>query len=353
MKKFTYILILLFVTAIALPIQTQAATAKKTTPKVWSAATPKDFTPLTWAKARGIASFFKPQPGNGYLDYLTIIYLPYNQIRLIASSTPEMVWGEVQSPFTAENASNWAFDRMAIEQAKTQNPGAQFVWNMPYFNITGQTTDLSLALKSNFASSTYITSGSRPITDMLQSRRMLIIDNKTATAKISDFDEQTFVTSGDQAVEGFAPTVTIKGDGNGTSRLFVGVKPDGKELVVYCSRGAYIEDASNALLAAGVPLENQLQADGGASATCAYNLPGQYFVEPGRMLPHLMGAYPFLYHGTIINNGINVRNGPGTKYKSINKLAKGTEVTIYEEKSGWVRIDQSDQWVLKTLIKAK
>ncbi len=114
-----------------------------------------------------------------------------------------------------------------------------------------------------------IDGGSRPDFDIAQSRRMLIIDNQKMTAQIADFNETTFLSSGDQAVEGFAPSVVINGYGDSSARLFVGVRAEGKELVIYCSRGAYVTDASNALLAAGVPLENQMQADGGASATCA------------------------------------------------------------------------------------
>ncbi|MFA6382340.1 MAG: SH3 domain-containing protein [Candidatus Buchananbacteria bacterium] len=351
MKKIVYSFLLIVLALTILPGQIKAATAKKAAPKVWSAAAPKGFLPITWAKARGIASFFKPQESNGYIDYLTIIYLPYNQLRLIASTTPQTTWGEVKAPFTAENASNWVFTKMATEKTKNQNPDAQFIWNMPFFNITSTTTDLSLALKSTWPANKYITSGSRPDFDMSQSRRMLIIDNQKMTAKIADFNETTFLASGDVAVEGFAPSVIINGYGDSSARLFVGVRAEGKELVIYCSRGAYLSDASNALLAAGVSPENQMQADGGASATCAYNLPGQYFVEPGRMLPHLMAAFPFLYRGTIINDGVNLRNGPGAKYKSLARLAKGTNVIVYEEKTGFVRIDQSQQWVSKSLVK--
>jgi len=183
---------------------------------------------------------------------------------------------------------------------------------------------------------------------------MLIIDNEKSTAQITDFDENVFLASGDQAVEGFAPFAIANDDGDGSARLFVGVRANGKELVIYCSRGASPQEASDSLLAADVPIENQLQADGGASATCAYNMPGQYFVEPGRMLPHLMGAYSFLFRGTIVNEGVNVRVGPGIANKSIAKLSKGTPVTAYEEKNGWVKIDeQAAKWVLKTLIKQK
>lgn len=354
MKKIIYLFLLLFFALLVLPIQTNAAAKKTSAAKIWSAATPEGFKPLSWAKARGISTFYKAQKGNGYLDYLTVIYLPYSQIRLISSTTPEISWGDVRSPFdvaTQPVASNWVFPKMVTEQVKSQNPDAQFFWNMPFFNINGTMTDLSLALKSIGGPNPYITSGSRSEFDSGQSRRMLLIDNNKATAQIADFDAATFLAQGDQAVEGFAPSVMVNGDGDGSARSFIGVRSSGKELVIYCSRGATVGEASNALSAAGVPAENQMQVDGGASATCAYNLPGQYFVEPGRMLPHLMAALPFLFRGTIIKDGVNVRSGPGTKNKSIAKLNQGTSVIAYEEKNGWVRIDQSAQWVLKSLVK--
>ena len=161
MKKINPILLLILLALIVLPLQAEAA-AKKSATKVWSAATPASFTPLSWAKARGIATFFKPQPGNGYLDYLTIIYLPYNQIKLIASSTPQTTWGQAQAPLDQPIVSNWVFNKVVTEQIKSKNADAQFIWNLPYFNVNGTTTDLSLALKTTFATSTYITSGSRP-----------------------------------------------------------------------------------------------------------------------------------------------------------------------------------------------
>ena len=99
-----------------------------------------------------------------------------------ASTTPQTAWGDAKSPFSSKNANNWVFAKMATELAKTKNPDAQFIWNMPYFNVNGTSTDLSLGLKSTFATSTYITSGSRPDFDMAQARRMLIIDNKNGGA---------------------------------------------------------------------------------------------------------------------------------------------------------------------------
>ena len=109
-------------------------------------------------------------------------------------------------------------------------------------------------------------------------------------------------------------------------------------------------EASNALVAAGVPVSQQLQADGGGSAACGYNLPGQFFVEPTRMLPLLMGAVTIVARGTATTNGLNVRKGPATKYSIIRKLNKGAPIVALEEKNGWYRIGPGE-WVIKTLIK--
>lgn len=322
--------------------------------KEWTVQAPEGFRQITWAKSRGITSFFKAQKKNGYLDFLTFIYLPYAQIRLISAEQPTESWGDARSPFDmtgVPTVKNWAFTKMVTEDAKTVHTDAKFFWNMPYFNVNGLVSDLSLSLKSTLGDNSYITSGSRPETDTVEMRRMLVVDNNKSSASITQFDVSSFLTNGDQAVEGFAPSVTIKADGAITSRLFVGVRAQGKELVIYCSRGATAEEASKTLLAAGVPEENQLQVDGGGSATCAYNMPGQYFVEPGRMLPHLMGAYPYLFRGSIIYDDVNLREGPSLKHKIIKKLKGGALVTAFEEKDNWVRIDQSQQWVYKPLIK--
>lgn len=344
MKKIFVAILLIIFSVVILPAASHAAT------KAWTAATPDGFTELTWAKARGVTTFFKAQKGNGYIDYLTVIYLPYAQVKLIASTTPQTVWGDTPAPFSLPAVSNWVFPKMVVEQTKIQNPEAQFIWNMPFFNITGTSTDLSLALKSTLGPNPYITSGSRPTWDIAQNRKMLIVDNKTATAQIADFDAETFLSSGDQAVEGFAPTVTAKSDNDGIARSFVGVRADGKELVVYCSRGASPEEARNSLLAAGVPIDNQLQADGGASATCAYNLPGQYFVEPGRTLPHLMAAYPHLPTGTVLYDKVNIRKGPGTNFGVATQFNKG-KIEIHEIKGDWIRVTESSEWIYKPLVK--
>lgn len=328
----------------------------------WKPQTPDGYTPITWVSARGVASFVKSPTGNGYADFLTSIYLPYSQIKFLSSSTtPPISWGPAQPPFdllniagtTTDTIQDWAVPRIVADQTKSDNPDVKFLWNVPFFNITADTTDLSLSLKLTNAFGTFISSGSRPAGDIAQPRRMLIINNTKGTAEISDFDEEVFASasSGDQAVEGFAPTV-VKSDGAGvaTARLFLGVKPNNKELVVYCSRGASSAEASDALLDAGVPVENQMMADGGGSATCGYNLPGQYFVEPGRTLPYLMGSVPLLYRGVSTIKDLNVRKGPGAKNAVVRKLTKNAPVMIFELKSGWYRIG-ANEWVSASLIK--
>lgn len=349
MKKIISILLALaFIFSLTTPLSTKAAD--------WQPVTPTGYMPITWVKARGVASFMRAPEKGGYIDYLTVIYLPYNQIKLISSPTsPRAEWGPAITPFdTVDGARNWAVPKLYVEQTKAANPEAQFLWNVPFFNITLATTDLSMALKSSDAQGSYITSGSRPAEVADQPRKVLLIYNETNTAKIVDFDASLFtgMNSADQAVEGFSPTVTTNGNGGGIARLFLGVRPGGKELIVYCTNGANQQEASDALLAAGVPLENQLQADSGTSATCAYNLPGHYFVEPGRNLPYLMAAFPAIPQGTVTLDSLNVRSGPGTANKVVDKIKKGTIVKMYEEKNGWTRIDRDEQrWVSSQYVK--
>ncbi len=326
-------------------------------PSAWKAIAPEGYTQITWAKAPGIATFYKAPNGNGSMDFLTRIYLPQNNIGFIASSTTPLSWGEDNQSFASEVTTqtyhNFAFQKIPAELTKKSTSISQFIWNAPFFNITNSISDLSMALKSTNGTTTLITSGSRPLSDMAQDRRMLIINNKTGNAFISTFDSATFVSSsiGDQALEGFAPTVAKNDSANGaTGRLFLGVSPNNKELLVYCSKQASVQEASDALLAAGVSVESQLEADGGGSAACGYNLPGQFFVEPTRTLPLLMGAMTIISRGTATTKDLNVRSGPATKYPIVVKLSKGAPVLAFEEKNGWLRIGEG-QWVLKTLIK--
>lgn len=357
----------------------------------WKPATPEDYTSITWAKAPGIASYFKAPTGSGNLDFITRIYLPQNQIQFIASEKPPLDWGMANASFVVNMPTefstpsgtpttstesqepvgtvtsitpttngptgginefhNFAFPRFVSESSKTLAKGAKFIWNAPFFNITLATSDLSMAIKTTESGKTLISSGSRPPFDMAAERRMLLINNRTGKANIQAFDADIFVgnASGDVALESFAPDVG-KSDGAGTARLFVGVMPSKQEIVIYCSQSATVGEASRALTAAGVPVENQLQADGGGSASCGYNLPGQYFVEPGRTLPLMMGAFTMLGRGNPTTNGLNVRGGAGTTFKIVRKLNKTDVVTILEEKGTWYRIGE-DEWVSKSLIK--
>ncbi len=363
------------------PLMASAAT--------WKPTTPEEYTAITWAKAPGIASFFKAPSGSGALDFLTRINLAQNQIQFIMADMPPADWGLANVNFTASipledstptttpvptstendlvvapipvpvpdpavsSYHNFAFPRFVAESGKALATDAKFVWNAPFFNITLPTSDLSMALKTTMDGKPFISSGSRPDFDMSNNRRMLLINNRTARANIQEFDAKIFVgaTSGDQAVEGFAPDVGKSDGGNGrTARLFIGVMPDKKELVIYCSQYATGQEASRALSAAGVPTENQMQLDGGGSASCGYNLPGQYFVEPTRTLPVMMGAMTVLARGNPTTDGLNVRSGPGPKNQVVMKLNKADQVRVFEEKNGWYRIGK-DQWVSKSLIK--
>ncbi|SMC46741.1 N-acetylmuramoyl-L-alanine amidase [Moheibacter sediminis] len=53
----------------------------------------------------------------------------------------------------------------------------------------------------------------------------------------------------------------------------------------------------------------------------------------------------------IVNtDDLNIRSGIGTKFPIVAKLMKGQEVFVYEEKSGWVKIDLEQKWVNKKYI---
>ncbi len=374
------ILILVFLSA---PVAVSAAT--------WKPATPDGYTSITWAKATGIASFFKAPSGNGMMDFITRIYLPQNRIRFITSPDSQPTdWGvakvdftsgattvaaviptttDPNDPFSSDTSTpptpvvdpspvvnayhNMAFSRFVAEGAKATVPDAKFIWNGPFFNTSMVVSDLSMALKSTVGTTTLVSSGSRPPNDMAAARRMLLINNKTGRANISDFDANVFVStsSGDQGIEAFAPTVAKTDSASGAAaRLFMGVTGNGQELVIYCSQAATVDEASAALEAAGVAPENQLEADGGGSAACGYNMPGQFFVEPSRTLPLMMGADTILARGIAASEGANVRSGAGAKNSIVTKLKKGEPVIVYAEKSGWYKIGDG-QWVIKSLIK--
>jgi hypothetical protein len=365
MKKiYLGLLVIFFLSAV--PALAAAATPAK---KVWKPLAPKDYTLITWAQAPGIASFYKAPPDNGAIDFLTRVYLPQNQINFIiatsapinlsspdsniTSSSPELTASSETLGADIDNFPNLSFKRLGGEAAKIIDPAIKFLWDVSFFNMKTGFSDLSMAAKYTFGTSTIISSGSRSVPDMALERRMLIINNQTGRAEIKDFDPAVFVNkkSGDQAVEGFAPTVGKSDNaGGGASRLFIGVATSSQELIIYCSNLATVKEASDALVAAGVPINNQLQADGGGSTACGYNLPGQYFVEPTRTLPLLMGAKTIVARGVVNASTMNVRSGPGTKYPIVAKLTKGAPIMAMEEKNGWYRIGEN-QWAIKTLIK--
>jgi rhodanese-related sulfurtransferase len=356
MKKIYFCLVLALALTAAAPVWAATAPAKK----VWKPIAPKGYAPITWASAPGIASFYQPPTDSGAIDFLTRIYLPQNQINFIlATSSPKILNSTSTAIATGTsggditNFPNLSFKRLAAETAKIIDPAIKFLWDVSFFNMKNNFSDLSMAAKYSVGTTTIISSGSRSVPDMALPRKMLLINNQTGRASIKDFDSSAFTSpkSGDQALEGFSPAVAKSDSAGGmASRLFLGVDTTNQELIIYCSQAATVNEASNALIAAGVPLDNQLEADGGASAACGYNLPGQYFVEPTRSLPILMGAKTILARGTANAKTVNVRSGPGTKYPIVAHLAKGAAIIAYGESNGWYRIGDG-QWAIKTLIK--
>ncbi len=310
---------------------------------------PEQYVPLTWVKESGIQSYMKVPENAGTIDYVTIIDLSLNEVVLMSSSSPRIYEGPAVAPFESLEAQNWLFPRSHAEVLKQGNREAKFIWNAPFFNINMPNTVLSLGLKSVDEQGSYISTGGRPGNDMLEKRKMLIINNKSKIAKILDFDEKIFVAEGDQAVEGFDSTGSPSNKAELAARVFAGVRNSGKELVIYCSRNASKDEARVALSAFDVLESEQIQLDGGGSATCGYHLPGQYFVEPGRSLPHLMGARARKPLGIVTLSEINVRSGAGTNFSITRKMKRNEQVTIFEEKNGWYRIS-SNEWVSAQFI---
>jgi len=374
MKKLYLALLIMLALLSASPVL--AASKSAAAKAAWKPLSPDGYSPIAWAKAPGIASFFKAPDDNGAIDFVTRIYLPQNQIEFIistntpadltatdvnsgsdtASSGQESFSTTTSSSTTAADISdfhNLSFTRLGAEAAKAIAAPVKFLWDAQFFNLQPVFSELSMAVKYTAGTTTTITSGSRSIPDMAKPRRMLIINNQTGKAAIEDFDSSIFIDNknGDQALEGFAPTVPLSDSAGGAaSRLFLGVSDDGKELLIYCSQLATVDEASNALALAGISPDHQLQADGGGSAACGYNLPGQFFVEPTRSLPLLMGAETILARGIATTKTLNVRSGPSAKKPIVTKLSKGAAVRVFEEKNGWYRIGDG-QWVLKSQIK--
>jgi len=324
---------------------------------------PSGYSAITWAKAPGIASFFKAPENGGAIDFLTRIDLARNQISFIlATNTPLAADSGTTVAETGATSTaaadmgaypNLSFQRLGAEMTKFLSSSTKFLWNAPFFNMKPGFSDLSMAVRYVSGTASVISGGSRSIPDMARSRRMLIINNRTHQATIGNFDAAVFLdaSKGDLAIEGFAPTVPMSDDASAAAaRLFLGVSADGKELAVYCSRLATVEEASNALALAGIPAESQLQLDGGGSASCGYNLPGQYLVEPIRSLPLMMGAQTIPVRTAVVAKLSNIRRGPGLDYGVIRQVVTGATVQIHEEKNGWYRIGVGE-WIYKAQVK--
>ncbi len=361
MKK----LLTLLLVIVSLGATPAIAATKKTVPAakppVWKAIAPAGYSPIAWAGAPGVASFFKPPSDSGAIDFLTRVNLRQNLINFIVSPDTAPVAKTITPPDAVTGATtgdiaaypDLSFKRLGAEASKAIDPAIKFIWDAPFFNMGAVMSDLSMAVKYTAGGKTVVSAGTRSAADMALPRRMLIVNNKTGKAMIQDFDQALFTDPilGDLALEGFSPTV-VKTDGptGAASRLFLGISNDGQELSIYCSQAATVKEANDALVSAGVAPEHVLEADGGGSAACGYNLPGQFFVEPTRTLPLLMGAKNILKRGSITSSSANVRSGPGTKYPIVAKLAKGDAVTALGELNGWYRVGDG-QWVIKTLIK--
>jgi|GEM_PF-1246316 len=307
-----------------------------------------EFEKINWVGDEGINTYIKTPESVGYIDFITVIDLTQNDIKMMTAPSSTRQLTEPSKFETPDDLSqNWTFTRGELESFKKANPEAKFVWDAAFFNLASSTSMLALSLKSEDEDGVYITSGARAEFDMDFRRRMLIIDNENDSAKILDFDREIFIRDGDQAIEGFHPFG--KPEVRQTSRVFVGVRNQGKELLVYCSKSASQEEAVAALELAGVSEANQMELDGGGSAACGYNLPGHYFVEPVRPVPIVMGAFPSLEEGSVTIEGLNVRTGIGTSNPAVRKLSLGTKVKIYEEKDGWMRISENE-WVYGKFI---
>ncbi len=250
-----------FLVILTLIIATPVLASKIQEKPVYAPITPEGFSIITWVNAPGISSYFKAPKENGAVDFLTRIYLPQNQINFIFGAGEPQDLNVLESkPFSNEKINttsldindyhNLSFKRIGSEQSKSIDAGIKFIWDAAFFNMKPNSTDLSMAVKYSINGKTTITSGSRSVPDMARARRMLIINNKDGVALVKDFDSSEFIDNktGDQALEGFSPNVTKNDDGTATSRLFLGVSNDGKELVVYCSQLATEKEASNACI---------------------------------------------------------------------------------------------------------
>ena len=60
-----------------------------------------------------------------------------------------------------------------------------------------------------------------------------------------------------------------------------------------------------------------------------------------------------IIHGFVNASSLRIRSGASTKYEIIGALQKNEQVKIYEEKNGWYRIAENQQWVSGKYIEVK
>lgn len=58
-----------------------------------------------------------------------------------------------------------------------------------------------------------------------------------------------------------------------------------------------------------------------------------------------------VFSGTVTASSLRVRTGPSTDFRIIDHLSRGDEVTIYEIKNNWYKIDLNEKWVFEEYIK--
>ncbi len=82
-----------------------------------------------------------------------------------------------------------------------------------------------------------------------------------------------------------------------------------------------------------------------------YNQSGNWYkIKPSRWIYGAYVKFPKLQKGVVnVANFLNVRKGAGTTFELVDKIPKGTEVTIYEELNSWYRIGE-ERWVYGAFI---
>lgn len=129
---------------------------------------------------------------------------------------------------------------------------------------------------------------------------------------------------------------------------------DGEHLILYCSGDGTADAATpealrDELYALGA--ETAIMLDGGGSSQCDFG--------DGRVIDSTRQVDNYLclwldsdneddhmdktYYTVTPSVGVNIRSGPGTGYGKVGGYAKGTIITVLEERNGWGRTDMG--WV--------